>query len=77
MTLEMCILTMHTNRSRVRSGDVLLLKQKLLKGENGDQMGAIIESVLPCTRLLIYRLSGNVQGLYRECGFHGSAWKAG
>lgn len=53
------------------------VKQKLLKGENGDQMGAMPESVLPSAELLIYRLPGNVQGLYWECGFHGSAWKAG
>lgn len=74
----MCILTMHTNHSRV--GVVLCcccVKQKLLKGENGDEMGAMPDSVLPCARLLIYRLSGNAQGLYWECGFHGSAWEEG
>lgn len=53
------------------------VKQKLLKGENGDQMGAIPESVLLSAELLIYKLPGNVQGLYWECGFHGNAWKAG
>lgn len=52
------------------------VKRKLLKGEKGDQMGAMPESVLPSAELLIYRLPGNVQGLYWECGFHGSAWKA-
>lgn len=31
MTLEMCILTMHTNHSRVRSGVVLLCKAKAAK----------------------------------------------
>lgn len=79
MSIEMCVLTMHTNHSRVRNGVALLpCKAKAAqRAKNGDQIGAMPECVLPCARLLIDRVSGNAPGLYWECGFHGSVWKAG